>query len=228
MFLASYRIGIFGIIAVLAFGCSLQEPEPQWGFLDQPIVNGQPDNTQAHQGVVYLGMSYNGRPLSACTGTLIAPDIVLTAGHCVSGVVYRMEIVEPDRLSVHFGDSSSTVWANRSVTEVMRHPDYQINVGGIPAINDIAMIRLSSAAPEEVPVIPALPRRMGLGQADLGIEVDLVGYGKTETGSSGVKLTAKNNLDIICVGPDACTEQAIPAAPYSICIDVNPRRNLFG
>ena len=45
------------------------------------ITNGELDGN-AHPAVVLVLMDVGGRPAFLCSGTLIAPKVVLTAGHC--------------------------------------------------------------------------------------------------------------------------------------------------
>jgi secreted trypsin-like serine protease len=45
------------------------------------ITNGELDGN-AHPGVVLVVMDVAGRPAFRCSGTLLAPTVVLTAGHC--------------------------------------------------------------------------------------------------------------------------------------------------
>jgi secreted trypsin-like serine protease len=48
------------------------------GTLEQPVVGGTPAQAGEWPDVVLVVA-----PEAACTGTLIAPDVVLTAGHCI-------------------------------------------------------------------------------------------------------------------------------------------------
>src|SRR6266849_2198247 len=45
------------------------------------ITNGQLDG-DAHPAVVLIIMDIAGKPAFRCSGTVIAPKVVLTAGHC--------------------------------------------------------------------------------------------------------------------------------------------------
>ena len=69
--------------SLLAFGCtdtsSFSPLEPIEGRFD-PIVNGIEDNNARNDNVVSVWLAGH----FICTGSLIAPNVVLTARHCVS------------------------------------------------------------------------------------------------------------------------------------------------
>ncbi|MDA3864928.1 MAG: S1 family peptidase [Deltaproteobacteria bacterium] len=157
------------------------------------ILYGTPDTSQAHQAVVYI-TNETRQGYGACTGTLISSDVVLTAGHCVG---------DPSAMAVYFGNSMSGFYAQRNVSEVERHPNYSTVETSIS--NDIALIRMSSAAPSSITPIPPLPASAGLTNADVDTTpLQYVGFGLTETGSSGTKLTMTKPADVICGGSAAC------------------------
>lgn len=60
----------------------LATAEPTLGQLQQPIIGGALDESTS--GVVGLALDLGGRVAGHCSGTLIAPNLVLTARHCVA------------------------------------------------------------------------------------------------------------------------------------------------
>jgi hypothetical protein len=54
-----------------------------------------------------------------CSGVLIAPDLILTAGHCLE------EVSGPERIGVFFFDGSAPVPEVRTVRALSRHPAYR-------------------------------------------------------------------------------------------------------
>ncbi|MBU1536927.1 trypsin-like serine protease [Myxococcota bacterium] len=158
------------------------------------ILYGSADHSAAHQAVVYISKDEGGGYMSACTGTLISSDVVLTAGHCIGN---------PSDMTVYFGDSTSSFYDMRQVSDTEAHPQY---VGSDTDLrNDIAVIRLSSSAPSSITPIPPLPASVGMSTTDENTtNLQYVGFGQTETGSSGTKLTITRPPVKVCLGSNYC------------------------
>lgn len=164
-----------------------------------PIINGSPDFE--HDGVVAIRFGDY-----LCSGTLISHDVILTAGHCAYGY-------QASDFTVFFGTNVDSGTA-RSVSEVRVHPQYdQYNI-----VNDLALLRLSSAPPSGVEPISFLPHSLGIGNSDVNHDLEYVGFGQTETGSVGIRLTIDHSLDWVCTSPGGCTVgPGYGASPYTIC-----------
>ena len=74
---------LLSMAAVLAIGACSEAPTTNSDTAKEPsfITNGALDGN-GHPAVVLVLMEVDGAPAFRCSGTLIAPKVVLTAGHC--------------------------------------------------------------------------------------------------------------------------------------------------
>ncbi len=79
-----------------------------------------------------------------CTGALIAPDMVLTAAHCVFDPQNGRR-VKPRKIVFEAGLRNGAARAVRKVDEVIVHPEYRHNTRGPnDAAVDLALVRLKA------------------------------------------------------------------------------------
>lgn len=102
------------------------------------IVGGQPASGPLADSSVMVLSSRGG----VCTGIVIAPDTVLTAGHCVSGA---------SEFRVHLGGPSGSAPILIAPAAVAVHPGYDRSAGpGRRASVDLALIRTGEPLPGSV------------------------------------------------------------------------------
>ncbi len=114
-----------------------------------------------------------------CTGVLLRPDIVLTAGHCLFEKATGARR-DPTLISFSAGMRDGKSVATRSVLRAVVHPDYDTNSpNNFKRIrNDVALLQLS----EPIPAALAAPFTIQ-SFSGLGNEVSVVSYaqGRSET-----------------------------------------------
>ena len=80
-----------------------------------------------------------------CTGALIAPRLVLTAGHCLYDQ-FTGEAVDPSSITFLAGWRNGRASAYRNVRRAVIHPDYEYSgpSGALRVSNDLALLELES------------------------------------------------------------------------------------
>ncbi len=105
----------------------------------QAITFGQPDGN-LHPEVGALLIDWNPDspgPDVFCTGTLIAPDVVLTAGHCTVGLDRVLVTFDPT-YDENAENPTTLVYEGTAIT----HPEFGSRPGGQSDPHDIAVILL--------------------------------------------------------------------------------------
>jgi secreted trypsin-like serine protease len=130
------------------------------------IYNGVP--TSDFPAVAGVAILNAGGTIAGCSGTLVSPSVVLTAAHCVaSGPVAIRAVFFPGGVEAQYNATAYAI-----------HPEYSPSQ---LAVADIALVLLES------PVADVTPIPLAARSPRPGKKGTIVGYGRDETGTIGLK-----------------------------------------
>lgn len=174
----------------------------------QAITDGELDGT-GHPAVVLVLMEVNGKPAFRCSGTLLSPTIVITAGHCAgepgefSGIrVFAEADVQSD--PTYPGPGGPNTY---EATAFSAHPQF---TEAAFFLHDVGMIKLAGTGVPGVSQFGTLPGANSLdtlktqrGQQD--VTFTAVGYGVQRINpaklvAQKVRMVAHPKLDQINTG----------------------------
>lgn len=146
------RLTFFSVAAVLAIGACSDAPTTSSETDKDPsfIVFGKPDGS-AHPHVGTLLFVQNGVGFFSCTGTLLSPTVMLTAGHCVESRGHTNDVTyvrfTEDALAGIGDYGSLQAWLDAEwilAAEVIPHPQFN-DFAGFPNTYDVGLAILSEA-----------------------------------------------------------------------------------
>ena len=171
------------LVAAATSACSPSLP----AIARAAITNGADDD--ADPGVVAL---LQGSTL-VCTATLIAPRLLLTAAHCVSGDAM------PD---AYFGSVPGDGGPRVAIAAVRRHPAFD----AATLHDDVAMALLAEAAPAGATPWPTPATPIAAGAS-----LRLVGFGRTAAGDTSAPRKRAGTTTVATVSADELTFAPSPS-----------------
>jgi len=147
------------------------------------IVNGQVETGWPGVGALTLkfGVHYGG---AYCTGTLIAPSWVMTAGHCTTGPDFQQQGIIPSNTFFYVGNDARPTRAGAAPTEgtfyavdaFVPHPNYD----DVTNRNDIGLVHLAEPVPDVPTYAFATTSLAAYAEANKPVELLYIGFGATE------------------------------------------------
>ena len=179
-----YRSGYLCLALLAAAGCGGADDFSSSG--GSRIINGIEADLAASPQMVEVISIKDGADAARCTGTVIAADAVLTAGHCVG-----------------FGEEQvlvRTVSGTLPAELVLRHPGYREEPSLSAIFNDVAVLR---TAPHGLPGLAIIAGR----PASAGEMLAVYGFGLDSEGRAGVLRSAQIEVALV-------TDNHIFSAPF--------------
>lgn len=197
------------LLLTVAIGCSdgtrSEDADEPVSASREAIIGGRADSGDS--GVVFVSWQGTGTGLSACTGSLLAPNMVLTAQHCVARVIHGPEGFDCATASFSVPDPSSNFRVSTKAQSSMNLNDYhrvrevlvppQAGVSRVCGA-DLAVLVLADdvAAAEAAPLVPRVDTPVAAGE-----QYSAIGFGSTgDTSDDSVLRRRLDGLAVACVG----------------------------
>ncbi|MBL8610407.1 MAG: trypsin-like serine protease [Myxococcales bacterium] len=208
-------------LVVAAGGCSSSNKLPKFEntrIAASAIQGGDLDGTAHPFAVGVCAGNSPGNCFGTCSGTLVLPNMVLTARHCVENVADNIECGVTKFQGLRGGPGNYFVTTNskmngttqgyHSVSQIVRTP------GNDVCGNDLAILILSNnvSSSEAVPAIPSIRYDLHDKRISHLSGFTAIGYGITSpSGNDSGTRRIKQNIDMLCL--DGTTQYSCKDVP---------------
>lgn len=181
------------LVALLAAGCSVSPARERTSTTAGAIIEGRESGPE--QDAVVL-LFHDGPGHQTCTATMLAPNLLVTARHCVGSLAESGAVEDWDARDLR-------VFVGREAFSVLREDPTRSAASGrelvVPSSRsfypDVALVVLDRALDT-----PVAPMRID-GGASVGERLDVVGFGLDESGTRPAARMERTGLEIYALGP---------------------------
>jgi len=162
------------------------------GGVNQQIINGEEVEPNIHP---WFARSTLGSDWAGCGGSLVTPEYVLTAAHCVDGRINNLKNnggYQIGALCAPYGPNKSNNCGQAvqsfGISDIIPHPNYNSN----NVQNDFALVRLDGSS--TITPVTMDPGDISPSYENLSLKENLwpIGFGTDENGSVTSKLMRVN------------------------------------
>ncbi|XP_020501674.1 chymotrypsin-like elastase family member 2A [Labrus bergylta] len=182
---------VLTFVVATAYGCGL----PTFPPVLSRVVAGEDVRPHSWPWQISLQSDSSGYWRHVCGGSLLSPDWVLTAAHCINDRYnYRVELGKHSLTKSEEGSVALTA------AKIITHEDYNI----LLSRNDIALIKLSSSVTFSDTIMPACIPDEGVVLPH-GAPCYVTGWGRLSTDGPPADTLQQALLPV--VGHDTCSQQ---------------------
>ncbi len=169
------------VVAIMAAGAASAAPPAHRDGAQASVVGGSPAEPGRFPFMAFI-VAFRGKDSLACSGTVVAPSVVLTAAHCAANTSTG-ETNSPEGYFVATGavDVQSPEAQISAVTRIISYPHFSL-LAPVNGYGDAALLQL--ATPTTAPPVP-IATRSDSRRLRPGTHAFFAGWGETKYGSGG-------------------------------------------